>query len=521
VTYLSLYFLVKVGLYFSGYIGFNWVLNFLLAIVGFWPIQNSLWRKTRAGLVWFLAGLLFYHDSFLPDLVKLWPRLVAIQSFSGEYLWELITREFTPKLVACLVIVIIGFGLLTRWVRFSTFAILAILSVPIVGMLGSDAGNSQLQVASGAIHSPRAVIASSPSVAMHSDAELKDFYAKEQQRRFAFPKTVAAPPFDLIILHVCSLSWDDLDFANARNAPLLSRFDVLFNNFNGASTYSGPSVSRALRGNCGQTPHNQLYRGADEQCYTFPSLAQAGYQTNGLLNHNGVFDSFARVVEREGGLEGRLEKNLGAPVQMRSFDGSPIYDDFALLSSWWDSRLSRGSAPVALYYNTISLHDGARIPGVASQKSIDTYKPRLQKLMSDFDRFINRLESTGRPVVVVLLPEHGASLRWRKGQIDGMREIPDPKITILPAAIKIVGAKTATTSTIVIDQPVSYFGLYSLLGDMMSDSPYSSQARPISERLKKLETTTFVAENEDIIVMREPGGSFTIRGADGTWLPFN
>ncbi|HRL99841.1 MAG TPA: cellulose biosynthesis protein BcsG, partial [Acidovorax sp.] len=103
---------------------------------------------------------------------------------------------------------------------------------------------------------------------------------------------------------------------------------------------------------------------------------------------------------------------------MQNFDGSPIYNDHALLSQWWKKRSAQGGgAPVALYYNTISLHDGNRVPGMNSRSSLDTYKPRLAQLMADFDKFITELESAGRPVVVVLVPEHGASLRGDKIQI--------------------------------------------------------------------------------------------------------
>lgn len=52
--------------------------------------------------------------------------------------------------------------------------------------------------------------------------------------------------------------------------------------------------------------------------------------------------------------------------------------------------------PVALYYNTVSLHDGNRIEGVASRSSLDTYKPRLSKLLADFDQFLTGV-GTHRP----------------------------------------------------------------------------------------------------------------------------
>ncbi|MFP3648914.1 cellulose biosynthesis protein BcsG, partial [Paraburkholderia sp. SIMBA_054] len=73
--------------------------------------------------------------------------------------------------------------------------------------------------------------------------------------------------FDVIVLHVCSLSWDDLDVSKARNNPMLSHFDYLFTNFSTAASYSGPAAIRVLRASCGQEAHADLYKPAAQQCY--------------------------------------------------------------------------------------------------------------------------------------------------------------------------------------------------------------------------------------------------------------
>ncbi|MBU0893218.1 MAG: cellulose biosynthesis protein BcsG, partial [Gammaproteobacteria bacterium] len=260
-------------------------------------------------------------------------------------------------------------------------------------------------------------------------------------------------------------------------------------------------------------------------CYVFPNLEKLGYQTAGLLNHDGVYEEFAHTLEQRGGLAGKLQRNQDAPVHMQNFDGSPIYNDHALLSQWWKKRSAQsGGAPVALYYNTISLHDGNRVPGMSSRSSLDTYKPRLVQLMADFDKFITELESAGRPVVVVLVPEHGASLRGDKIQISGMREIPGPRITLVPAAVKLVGMKKAAdappAAPVVVNQPMSYLGLFTLLGDMLADNPYAATARPLAERLQAPETTPFVSENADVIVMRDAAGKFMMKSGNGEWIPY-
>ena len=258
----------------------------------------------------------------------------------------------------------------------------------------------------------------------------------------------------------------------------------------------------------------------------FPNLEKVGYQTAALLNHDGVYEEFAHALEQLGGLAGKLQSNQGAPVHMQNFDGSPIYNDHALLAQWWKKRSTdRSTGPVALYYNTISLHDGNRVPGMASRNSLETFKPRLVQLLADFDRFISELEASGRPVVVMLVPEHGASLRGDKIQMSGMREIPGPRITLVPAAVKLVGMKASEASPppgpLVVNQPMSYLGLYTLLGDLIRDNPYASSARPLAERLATPVTTPFVSENADVIVMRTIDGKYLMRSGNGEWVPYN
>ncbi len=73
------------------------------------------------------------------------------------------------------------------------------------------------------------------------------------------PSTPTATPdaqFDIIVLHICSLSWDDLDAAKAQQPrAAVTRFDYLLKNFSSAASYSGPAAIRLLRAACGQQVH--------------------------------------------------------------------------------------------------------------------------------------------------------------------------------------------------------------------------------------------------------------------------
>ena len=521
--YWNLYFLLKAALFYNGYIGFHWALNLALGVSLAWPLPQGRWRKLRNALAPPVALALLYHDSYLPAPARVLSQAKALLGFSADYWLELGQRLVSPTLALALVAIVIGYAILAQRIRFATLTLASILSVPLVASLQNDpasaiAGSSTDAAAPGQPSTP--------------DALLQAFYAEQSQLRVPLRSASDTPAFDIIVLHVCSLAWDDMEFVGLRDHPLLARFDVVFSHFNSAASYSGPSSLRVLHGTCGQQRHKQIYEAEDPSCYVFPNLEKIGYQTGALLNHDGLYEDFGATLESKGGLEGKLLPNQSAPVHMQNFDGSPIYNDYALLSQWWKQRTTQGGPPVALYYNTISLHDGNRVPGMASRSSLDTYKPRLTQLLADFDRFITDLENAQRPVVLVLVPEHGAALRGDKMQISGMREIPSPRITLVPTALKLIGlqkppaaegapAGTAPPAPLVVDQPMSYIGLFTLLGDWLADSPYAPQPlQTLAERVEKLLGTRFVAENADIVVVRNDADQYRLKSGNDPWIAY-
>ena len=522
MSYWSLYFLAKVGLHYSEKIALQWGWNLLLAAWLVWPLQSVAWRRARLALALPAAVVLYYRESFLPTPERILSQLGALMRFSPEYWLELLQRVVKPTDVAAVVAVWLLYSALSKRIRFSTIAILAIASVPAVALWQSDGGRVAGVAVAPAASAGAAGAAVPLQVATDPDSQLKAFYAAESQRKLVMSAGGQTPPFDLLVLNVCSLSWDDMEFVGMKDHPLMQRFDAVFTQFNTASSYSGPSMIRLMHGTCGQVQQKVMYGDLDPQCYTFPSLEKIGYRTAGLLNHDGSYEGYGKKVEKFGGLAGKIFDSSKAPVLMQAFDGVPIYSDQALLSQWWKDRLSKGDQPVALFYNTISLHDGNRVPGYTSRSSLDTFKPRLAQLLADFDKFLTELESTGRPVVVMLMPEHGAALRGDKLQISGMREIPGPRITLVPVAIKIIGGKQPASSQgpVLVDQPISYFGMFTLINDLLMNSPYAPAARPLSERVKGLPTTPLVSENEDVVVMGTQAQGYQLRSGNGAWVPY-
>jgi len=510
----SLYFLAKLGLYWTQRIDLHWGLNLLLALALAWPLAERRWRLLRHALALPLALALLYHDSYLPPFARLWGQAGALASFSPAYLAELAGRFVAWPVVVALLVLVVAFVLLHRHLRFATLALLGLLSVPLLPEPGFWARPAQT-----ASNLDRADAADAAALAPSQlQSRLNAFYATESERAVALPAGVP-PAFDIVVLSVCSLSWDDLEGAGARQAPLLKQFDIVFRQFNSVASYSGPALLRLLRSTCGQTPQSALYQPAPPQCYLFDNLARAGYKPALLMNHDGRFDNFAQQLREHGGPGIEPQVDNGARVAMRAFDGTPVYADDDTLARWWRARVA-DPAPRALIYNTVTLHDGNRVPGMSSQRSTETFKPRLLHLLADLERFVALVQASGRPTLLLLVPEHGGAVQGDAVQVSGLRELPTPAITSVPAAARLIGFEGLApgTAPIVVDKPSSYLALTSLVAGLLPGGRMVSREQ-LETLVRELPGTNWVAENEGTVLLRQ-GDSTYVSSPQGGWMPY-
>ena len=112
-----------------------------------------------------------------------------------------------------------------------------------------------------------------------------------------------ATPFDVLIINVCSLAWRDVEASGLTGHPVWSHFDIRFNRFNSATSYSGPSSIRLLRASCGQTSHQGLYVTAPKQCLLFENLAQLGFAKQVAMDHSGDFGNYLTGLQQYAGLD--------------------------------------------------------------------------------------------------------------------------------------------------------------------------------------------------------------------------
>ncbi|OHX10445.1 hypothetical protein BI347_21955 [Chromobacterium sphagni] len=509
----SVYFIAKLLLSWQGTLNFHPLPNLAFALLLLIPVAGKIRLRIRAALALLAGAALLYHDSWLPPPETALQQLSTLKGFSLHYLLDLAGRVLSLSLLTGAVILLCGYWLLSRYLRLGTLVMIALLGVS-GRQLWQDRAPASPAVAADSAAAPAAGGQSAPQT---PDQQLATFFKNEGQRMVKFQGPLADPGFDVLLLHICSLSWDDLRTIGMDQHPLLGRFDFLFSNFNSATPYSGPAALRVLRASCGQPKHSELYQSASKDCYLFENLAALGFKTELTLNHDGSFDDFLKQIRTDGRLNQPLMSQQGLPVGLRSFDNSPIYSDYAVLNRWLEQRQQDGNAHVAAYYNTISLHDGNRIPNAPGLNTMDSYKYRANRLFADLNQFIDQLEKSHRKLILVLVPEHGAALRGDKQQFSGLREIPTPHITIVPAAIKVIGGQGHPGQTR-IDQPSSYLAVSTILSRMMNKSPFGADYQP-AEFARDLPTTPYVSESASSIVMQN-GKRFLLQQDGGDWTDY-
>lgn len=535
------YFIAKLFLYFGHYMGFHVWLNLPFAIFLSIPIPERYkrLRPLRQAIAIPVGIALFYYDTWLPPITRAFAQASQIEGFSGSYLLELAGRFFDPLVVAALVLIYVIYYFAKKKLRISSFVYIAML-VPLLSIgqpkLPTQSLDEIVTSAPGTVETTETDNSadnddstdtadsteyfSGPPTAANLTAQLNSFYLEESKRQVTYaPPSPSDTPFDIIFLQICSLSWDDLAFTRERNNPFFNRFNIVFTNFSSAASYSGPAAIRLLRGSCGQTRHKELYKPAPSQCMTFDDLQKIGFKPELAMNHNGIYGGFLDEIRKQGGLMAPLFDISGLPPYLQSFDGSPVRDDYAVLSKWWTKRMQSQAQRVALFYNTISLHDGNNYSGHHSN-SLEIYHPRLQRLLGDIDHFFNDLQASGRRAVVIFIPEHGASIRGDRMQIAGLREIPTPRISIVPVGIKLIGfPEKKDSKPLLVTKPTSYLAISRLLSDFISITPFGGSALSMKEYVRDLPSTQFVSENEDVIVMRR-GKQYFIRAKDADWVEY-
>ncbi|ANI80780.1 cellulose biosynthesis protein BcsG [Kosakonia oryzae] len=533
----NFYFLVKFGLLWAGYLNFHPLLNLVFMAFLLMPLPRVRLHRLRHWIALPIGFGLFWHDTWLPGPESILSQGSQVAGFSADYLLDLVTRFINWQMIGGVFVLLVAWLFLSQWIRVTVFVVAIMIWLNVLTLTGpafnlwpggqptttvTTTGGGAAATVATAGDTP--VVGdmpaqTAPPTSENLNAYLASFYASEEKRQSTFPAQLPADaqPFDLLVINICSLSWDDIEAAGLMSHPLWSHFDIVFKHFNSATAYSGPAAIRLLRASCGQSSHKNLYQQANNQCYLFDNLAKLGFTQQLMMDHNGEFGGFLKEIRDNGGVQVPLMDQSGLPPVLLSFDGSPIYDDTAVLNRWMESDSFKQGQRTATFYNLLPLHDGNHYPG--DRKTAD-YKLRAQKLFDELDAFFTQLEKSGRKVMVVLVPEHGAALKGDKMQVSGLRDIPSPSITNVPTAIKFFGMKAPHQGApIEINQPSSFLAVSELVTRVLDGKIFTEESVNWQQLTSNLPQTAPVSENANAIVLQYQNKPY-VRLNGGDWVPY-
>ncbi|WP_413723508.1 cellulose biosynthesis protein BcsG [Sodalis sp. RH24] len=523
------YFLLKFILLWLGYLHVDALANLFFASCLLFPLPTARLHRWRQWLALPFGLALFYHDTWLPGWRSILHQGADVSGFSIDYLLELTDRFINWRWIGVAFVLLVGYLFVAQWLRITTFTVAGLLWLNLSLLLPPGLTQAPPAAATPAPIAQRAQetapaqnlpnTVSGPPTNANLDAYLQQFYQREQARQTPFPQTLPpdAQPFDLLVINICSLAWSDLDAAQLSASPLWSRFDLLFTDFNSATAYSGPASIRLLRASCGQTSHHDLYQPAARQCYLFDNLAKLGFGEQLAMDHSGVFGNYIGNLRQDADMQAPIMSQAGLGHELASFDGEPIFDDGQLMARWLANQSRAATGRSATFFNLIALHDGNRFVGAA--KGAD-YRTRAQTLLSQLNAFMDQLDKSGRRVMLIVVPEHGAGLVGDKMQISGLRDIPSPAITHIPVGVKFFGTRAPhPAQALNITAPSSYLAISELVARSVDGKVFTTSLLDWPALGANLPTTPKVAENENAVVM-EYQGKVYIRLNGGGWVPY-
>lgn len=524
------YFLIKFALLWGGYLNFHPLENLVFIAFLLFPLPEGVLRKSRDWIAFPVGIILFYYDTWLPGIDSIISMNSQATALSFSYMLELAQRFINWQWIGAGFALLVGYLFISQWVRITPFIVGAMiwlnvltLSGPAISLLPTaSTGNSTLTTATSGTPATTTNSAALSTQGPPTDHNLSAYYdgfiqqQKELYTQFPAALPADAQPFDLLVINICSLSWSDIEASGLADHPLWKRMDIMFDNFNSATSYSGPAAIRLARASCGPTSHSDLYQQADKRCYLFENLAQLGFKNELVMDHSGQFGDYLKELRDYAGIQALPLPPESTDHSLVAFDGEPLYQDLTMLKQWLSTREKESDLRSAMFYNTIELHDGNRNSTTNAQVA---YKQRLQALLDDLDQFMTELEKSGRKVMVMIVPEHGAALVGDKMQISGLRDIPSPSITHVPAAIKLVGAKSAAPQTIRIAQPSSYLALSELVSRSLDGKLFTQDSINWQKLTADLPQTPVISETSGSVVMTYQGQTY-IRLNNSSWVPY-
>ncbi|HBZ57912.1 MAG TPA: cellulose biosynthesis protein BcsG [Sutterella sp.] len=521
VGFWNVYFIGSLLLAFYGYINLDPLLNLLLLAFVAMPIASRFLSGVRHVLSIAAGAALLYSESWLPGLDAIMSNTANIAQFSPAYVLQLAVDFVNPRMVGVFVLLVAAYVFAKDWVRVSTFSVLglaAVAAAPLWQRAVEQFAPPPAAVAVSDEPTQMGPAQSGPGTSENIEKWLAQFYEFEKTRRVRFsPVQSTDVPFDVVLLNICSLANDDLEAAGLSGHPVLSRFDVRFDRYNSATSYSGPATNRLLRSACGHPSFSDIYSGRNADCEVMNRLAAIGFKQHLFMDHEGRFDDYVNGLRMRSGLQPPLASQKGYKQLYEAFDGEPIWNTLDVLRHWKSTLESEGAARTVTLFNFVALHDGNR--PIGSSRWIP-FNIRAKKFLDDLNTFMDEIEKSGRKVLFIAVPEHGAAVRGDKIQVARLREIPSPHITQVPLMVKFFGAP-GRISQVHVSEQTSLHAVAALIQRTLERNFFGAQnsAAEVREILTDLPQTYMVSENENASVLKFGNRYYVKMKSTGKWIP--
>ena len=509
--WFNVFFIAEFMLAAGDWISLSVAWNALLIVCLLVPQPQKL-RFVQQMLGWAAAAVLLYGESWLPPVASLLSNTQNILGFSWSYLAELASDFVNGQMLLWLVVLAAGYAFLRRWVRVSVFTVLYFTAGILTPWAWQEMHPADTPEPLALAETAATETTDANTIAQWYDA----FIAYEKDRKAALPAGLSAKdtPFDIVLLNICSLSNDDLEAAELSDHGVFSRFNLVFDHFNSATSYSGPATLRLLNMACGQPSHDELYAVRPE-CQIMNRLERLGFKERLMMDHAGEYDDYLKTLRDKAGLTAPVTVPRQRSLRYMAFDDEPIADDLTVLRDWLRVTRAEKNPRTVTLMNFISLHDGNRLPRHGRSEN---FKPRAKLLLDQLATFMREVERSGRKVLLIVVPEHGAAVRGDRIQMPRLRDIPSLKITEVPVLVKFFGLKELPTTPVHVTGSTSYLALGELIGRVLADNYFSSPKGTIdlADLAASLPRTNAVSENAQAQVLSYKGRDYLKRG-DKPW----
>lgn len=490
----------------------------LLLVVLLWPLSSPAVKLLRQ-VVCIPAGVaIFYAETWLPSPVTLWNTAKGLSGSSWDYLGQLAWNFINPTALAWLLVIVLAYLLLRNYVRVTVVTVawfFCAVLVPLVhSTLVPSSPSTSLSPQRPAAQTGQA---DSATIAKWYGA----FLGYERDRRVELPLQARETdePFDIVFIHVGSLSKEDLLNAGLTRHPVFSGFQIQFDRFNSATSLAAPAALRLLTSACGQPSHSELMAARRPGCELFNKLDALGFKPRLFMDHAGKTEGFVNALQTRAGFAALPEINRSYPVRYVGFDGEPIADDLAVMRAWLRSvEEDLTTQRSVTLMNLMALHEGNRAP---TQPSASQYSARLKTFLDSLQSFFLDLEKSGRKTMVILVPSHGAGLQGDRIQSAGMRDIPSVSLTDVPVMVRFFGLANLSREPMHIAGSTSYLALSTLVSRVIASNYFSQPAGaiPMTDLVRGLPKTSWVSETPAAAVLEYKGDIF-VRLRGDSWQPY-